>query len=932
MPVLLSGALVRDVDGRVTGSLLLLKDITALKQARGQLQEHAWKVANIARFSHIVQQAHTLKQFSQSLIQELIPFLEASYGAMYLVGENGQEWIRQGRYGFQGANVAESFLLGESLVGQCALENRVIHTKDIPANGLKIRFGCDTVAPLEILTVPGSFQEKVLAVIEAATFRPFTPRQITFLRELMPMIGLALDNLMRVNKTEILLRQTQEQREVMEASNLAMDRQGRELEKKAAELARANQYKADFLAAMSHEIRTPMNAVIGLTDLALQTELSLVARDYLRKVANASRSLLRIINDILDFSKIDAGRLELEAMDFPLRDVFDHVLDLFRVTIHEKNIELVLHVAEECRYILKGDPLRLEQILMNLIGNAVKFTGQGTIEVAVRTLESDQGTGEKITLEFSVADTGIGMTPEQTAKLFRPFSQADGSTTRKYGGTGLGLAICRQLVGLMGGRLWVESVPEKGSTFFFTVRLSRRAELERDDLTAPPALRRMKVLVVEGHPAARQSLMNMLKLFSLDPTGVASARTALRAIGKAGAAGDPYALVIVDRGVYDMECLEMTRAIASMAVGPIRPKVLPMIGHGQEEEMRPWIGHAGVDGLLVKPIDCSRLFDTIMRLFGQKVARLDHAGEVEVDPGDARDHFAGSRVLLVDDDAINRQVASKVLEGFGLRVEMAVNGLEAVQRVIEGGFHLVLMDVRMPEMDGYAATRRIRLPPEFQDLPIVALTAHAMAGDRENCLAQGMNDYLSKPIDKQQLRKVLIRWLPRRADEEAHPRIGPAEAAPGEDDVTLGVPPFLPGIDVSSALKRLNNNNELLRRLLLEFHREHAQADATLRKLLNGKRKEDADQALMLAHAIRGAAANLSALRLQAAATALETAIRRGEERAAWPALLEEFSNGLHEIRSAKTALDRLDFKNGLQSPRRLPDTLERSLEEATTA
>ncbi|MBF0181406.1 MAG: response regulator [Magnetococcales bacterium] len=668
----------------------------------------------------------------------------------------------------------------------------------------------------------------------------------------------------------------------------------------------ANRAKSQFVANMSHELRTPMNAIIGLTDLALRAQPPPKIHDYLVKSASASHSLLRIINDILDFSKIEAGKLELESTDFLLRDVFDHILDLFRAKIHEKNIELVVHIAEECQYVLNGDALRLNQILMNLIGNAIKFTEHGEIKVAVRTLASDPGDGERITLEFSVADSGVGMTPEQTAKLFRPFTQADGSTTRKYGGTGLGLAICRQLVGLMGGRVWVESQPEKGSTFFFTICLPRRADLERNDLIAPLELHRMKVLVVEDHAAARLAIMQMLALFAMAPTGVDSAQAALRAIAQAGDGDDPFFLVIVDWGLQGMDGLELARAIARMDTGVARPKVLMMIGHGQEEAMQPLIGHAGVAGLLVKPVNCSILFDTIMNLFDQKLAKRYRALAAAVEPGDVGERFSGARVLLVEDNAINRQVAFEVLTGFGLRVEMAVNGLEAVKRVAEAPFDLVLMDVQMPEMDGYTATRRIRPQPQFHDLPIIAMTANAMAGDREKCLAAGMNDYLSKPIDRQQLLTVLGRWLaPCSPARDPGQDVSPV-AAPVEKGMAQGLPPILPGLDVSSALERINNNHNLLHRLLLEFHQAYAHADAMLQRLLHGKRKDDVDQAVILAHSIKGIAGNISAWQLHAAAAALETAIRR-EERAAWSSLLEEFANCLSEVNASIAGLPALE-------------------------
>ena len=539
--------------------------------------------------------------------------------------------------------------------------------------------------------------------------------------------------------------------------------------KTAAEAA--SQAKADFLANMSHEIRTPMNAIIGMAHLALKTEMTPRQRDYVRKIQQSGQHLLGIINDILDFSKIEAGKLEVEVSEVRLDKVLENVSNLISDKASAKGLEVLFDIGPGVPLDLMGDPLRLGQVLINYANNAVKFTEEGEIVVAARLVED---LGSDVLLRFEVRDTGIGLTEEQKGRLFQSFQQADTSTTRKFGGTGLGLAISRRLADLMGGEVGVDSVPGQGSTFWFTARMGKGKP--RAPLLPEPELRGRRMLVVDDNESARAVLAEMLASMSFDVDAVDSGRAAIEAIRDA-VLERPYDVVFLDWQMPGMDGLEVAERIHSIRL-PFPPRLIMVTAYGREEVMK---GAQSVDigEVLVKPVSPSAIFDSIMRVFASDGRRVEEEGKA--DDGVTADlaGLGGVRVLLVEDNELNQEVAGEILRDAGLVVDIAGNGQVAVDMVKAGTYDLVLMDMQMPVMDGLAATREIRGLGRV-DLPIIAMTANAMPADRDKCLEAGMNDHIAKPIDPDFLFATMAKWC-RKAGVAAGPPVIETSVAGGDD-------------------------------------------------------------------------------------------------------------------------------------------------------
>ena len=644
--------------------------------------------------------------------------------------------------------------------------------------------------------------------------------------------------------------------------------------KNAAEAA--NQAKSEFLANMSHEIRTPMNAIIGMAYLTLKTELTEKQRDYIDKIHHAGTSLLGIINDILDFSKIEAHNMTLEHITFQLDDVLRNVVDVTSAKANAKGLEFLCHVSPDLPLSLVGDPLRLEQVITNLVNNALKFTFQG--EVAIQTDMLQQAEG-RIQLQFTVRDTGIGMEPEVQRKLFRPFVQADNSTTRLYGGTGLGLSIAKRLVEMMEGSISVASEPGKGSQFCFTAWFdigSAGVQLQR---IIPEALKQMRVLVVDDNASARDILEEYLSALGFRVDTADSGKAAVAAVERSGQ--DPYKVVLMDWQMPEMDGLEAARALQAAA----EPPAIVMVTAYDREELRYQTEQLKLAGLLIKPISQSLLCNTLVQLFAPEKGALSRQATPDENYG-----LGGMRVLLAEDNAINQQIAVELLASQGVSVDITENGREAVDKFLAEPartYDVVLLDLQMPVMDGLEAAREIR--KASQTVPLIAFTARARAEERDLSLEAGMNGHLTKPIDPQLLFTTLRQWK-----KNSYTAVAPAAArlSSAAADWQYG---SIAGIDQEEGLRRTGRNPALYQSLLLQFAENYADATERMR---DAWLHSDSDLTKRLAHSMKGVAGNLGAEALRDAAAALESfpAHVNQEQLPEMQALLDSFDEKLQEV------------------------------------
>jgi signal transduction histidine kinase/DNA-binding response OmpR family regulator/HPt (histidine-containing phosphotransfer) domain-containing protein len=832
--------------------------LQALQVAAREREAQAWTKAQVAAMTHRLQLAEDSTAFGEALLSRLSENFDLLFGAFYLGDKDHTRFTRIGAFATDVATEPREYALGEGLVGQAAEERRTLKIMASAEKPLKIATGVGTVEPACVFFLPVIQQNVVIAVIELATAVLVSERQQMLLDALLPTVALNTTILAGKRATQELLEHTQAQ-----AAELAVA-------KDAAEAA--TKVKSDFLANMSHEIRTPMNAIIGMSHLALKTELDPRQRGYVRKIQQSGQHLLGIINDILDFSKVEAGKLNIETIDFDLEKVLENVSDLITEKASTKGLELVFQIDPAVDMHPKGDPLRLGQILINFCNNAVKFTERGEIVVTARVQESDDK-GQLV--HFAVRDTGIGLTQEQMGRLFQAFEQADASTTRQHGGTGLGLAISKRLARLMGGDVGVTSQVGQGSTFWFTAYLGKGEGKARRVVT--PDLRGRRLLVIDDNAQAREVLSSMLESMTFKVDAAPSGQEGIELVRQAAQRGEPYDTVFVDWQMPGMDGIEAGRRILALPNLSPPPHLVMVTAYGREEVMKQ-AEEASFESVLIKPVTPSMLFDSVVQALSSGEC-TDARTDVGTSVGFNFENIRGAHVLLVEDNELNREVATGLLEGAPVTVSAAENGEVALQMLNEGNYDMVLMDMQMPVMDGLAATRAIRQNSQFKDLPIIAMTANAMADDREKCLEAGMNDYLAKPIDPDKLFDALLRWIPART---AAPNVAAAPVVAEQRPPADSAPLKIPGIDTQTAVKRTGGNRQRYVSLLRRFADSQVGAVGEIRAALNA---QDSATAQRIAHSLKGAAANLGANALAIAAGNTEVAIKTQSE--VEPALVE---------------------------------------------
>ncbi|MBU1109221.1 MAG: response regulator [Candidatus Riflebacteria bacterium] len=844
--------------------------IAALQITAIQQQKTSWIKAKLQEVTHEIQKSEQIEEFAATLLNRLAPILEAQVGAFYSFDILEESFNLSGRYGFTPRSGHPThFRIGEGLIGQCAADKASITLTNLPPDYISITSGIVDGTPHELFIAPIlASADKVLAVMEFATIKEIGPEQHDLLKELLPILGLNLQIIERNQRTKELL--TKSQRQALELEKQAeqifsdqydLQNQHHELLKVNEELANktaeieatlekleeATKVKNIFLANMSHEIRTPMNAVIGMSHLCLKTELSDKQKDYVEKIQQAGFSLLEIINNVLDFSRIEDGNMKVRRSLFMVSELLDKTTLEFACRAKDKGLEFITQVDEGLPPSLYGDHLRISQILHQLLANAVKFTEKGRVELKIKILEHNDS---QIKLRFEVADTGIGMTQKHLTYMFQPFRQADNSTTREFSGTGIGLALSKRLVEMMGGEIQAKSQHGLGTTFYFEVWCGLGAASTPQTISF--SIEDFRALIVDDNPIDQQILTEQLTSIGLQVNVCASGTEAMVKIQEADS-NDPFRLVFMDWQLPGGNGIDIIHQIENLETHNHKPAII-LVTAFEIDDVRDQAELAGVKAFLPKPVTPSNLWSSLVKAFGSPILKPSLEETQKYSPRDLH----GLRVLLVEDNDLNQQIAKELLQSVDIEVALANNGKIALEMLKSSPdplpYDLIFMDIQMPIMDGHQATIEIRKDDRFKNLPIIALTANAMEDEKQQCLEEGMNGHISKPIEPPQLFRLLTNWVKRRPDTTSNSKSE---------------------LDTKAGLRRVAGNRQLYANLLQRFAEGQSSAVELIRKALANGEKNTAER---VAHTLKGVSGNIGATSLQSIAATLEKGLKAGKD------------------------------------------------------